>query len=255
MKALANLYGLFFMMCHVLIPGKAQQADSTIRFNDILIDDRFFDYGLEYYMIDSKSSFLENHFLYQPFINDKNIVNLEFGIVSSFQENGNFTTPSDISISYQRNFESKKYGNTGFQGMAVKMKFIIPTGRDEYLSGFDSWTIEPLIETQWLFTNPSWFMSFQVRYNYSFTALPGKQPRYSFVRLDYFFGYENKQMWLFLQPDYRYIPSMSSHTLYLTIDGAYKLSSKFGIRAKLKPRLSGDEFYESLMVIGVYAYL
>jgi hypothetical protein len=255
MKALAILCGLFFMMCQVLTSAQAQQEDSSTKFNDIFINARFIDYGLEYYVVDSKSSFLENHILFQPIINDKNIVNLEFGIVSSFQEEGNFTTPADLSISYQRNIESGKYGNTGFQGTAVKMELKIPTGRDEYLSGFDSWTIEPLLGTQWLFTNPSWFMSFQARYNYSFAALPGKEPRYSFLRLDYFFGYESNKMWLFLQPDYRYIPSMSSHTLYLTLDGAYKINSKFGVRAILKPRLYGDEFYESLMVIGVYAYL
>lgn len=175
------------MMCEVLTHTQAQKADTTTRYNDILINTRFIDYGLEYYVIDAKNSFLENHFIFQPIIDDKNIINLEMGIVTSFQENGNHTTPSDLSISYQHNFESKKYENTGFQSVALKVKFKIPTGRDEYLSGFDSWTIEPLLGNQWLFTNPSWFMSFQARYNYSFAALPGKQPRYSFVRLDYFF--------------------------------------------------------------------
>jgi hypothetical protein len=47
------------------------KANSTTRFNDILID--------------TKNSFVENHFLFQPIIDDINIVNIELGIRSKLK--------------------------------------------------------------------------------------------------------------------------------------------------------------------------
>ena len=188
------LGALLFVFFQITAFAQTEKADSTNRFNDILINARFIAYGLEYYIIDSKSSFIDNHVLFQPIIDDKNIFNIELGIITAFQEDGNHTTPGDLSLSYQRNFISRIYGSSGYQGFAAKMKLVIPTGRGEYLSGFDSWTIEPLVGTQWLFEDPNWFTSIQLRYSYSFASLPGKDPRFDFLRVEYFFGYESSTL-------------------------------------------------------------
>jgi hypothetical protein len=233
----------------------AQEQDSVVNFTDVQNSVGFIDYAAEYYIVDSQNSFLENHFLVQPFISNKHILNVEGGIVSSFKDSQSTTTIGDVSFSYQRNFQSVNYGETGYQGFALKAKLIFPTGQAEYFSGFDSWTIEPLFGTQWLFNIPDWFTSIQVRYNYSFASLPDKSKRPGFLRLEYFFGYESEHMWLFIQPDYRYIPESSKSTLFLTLDGAYKINNGFGVRAKISPRVMGTDFFEVLSVLGVYMNL
>ena len=240
---------------NITVIAQTEKADSTNRFNDILINTRFIDYGLEYYIIDSKSSFIENHVLFQPIIDDKNIFNIELGIVTAFQEDGNHTTPGDLSLSYQRNFTYRNYESSGYQGFATKMKLVIPTGRDEYLSGFDSWTIEPLVGTQWLFENQNWFTSIQIRYSYSFATLPGKEPRFDFLRVEYFFGYESSTSWLFLAPDYRYVPSVAGNNLFLGLDFGYKIRKSYGFKALLKPRLVGKQYFAFYSLAGFYLYL
>ena len=121
-----NVYlsGLFLVLFQITALAQSEKADSTDRFNDILINTRFIDYGLEYYIIDSKSSFIDNHVLFQPVIDDNNIFNIELGIITSFQRDGNHTTPGDLSLSYQRNFAFKKYESSGYQGFAAKMKLV-----------------------------------------------------------------------------------------------------------------------------------
>lgn len=252
-----NVYlsGLFLILFQITALAQTEKSDSTNRFNDILINTQFIDYGLEYYIIDSKSSFIENHVLFQPIIDDKNIFNIELGIITAFQEDGNHTTPGDLSLSYQRNFTSRKYGSSGYQGFAAKMKLVIPTGRGEYLSGFDSWTIEPLVGTQWLFEDPNWSTSIQVRYSYSFATLPGKEPRFDFLRVEYFFGYESSTFWLFLTPDYRYVPSVSGNNLFFGLDFGYKIRKSFGLKAFVKPRIVGKQFFAFYSMAGFYLYL
>ena len=229
--------------------------DTIIRVNDVLFNYGFVDYGGEYYVVDSKNSFLEHHLYYQPYVNDKNIFIIEFGVVQSFLDIGNYVSPSDLSLTYQRNFKSKSYGSTGFQGIASSLKFTIPTGRDEYLSGLNSWTIEPLIGSQWLFSNVNWFTSFQLRYSHSFASLPTYTPRFDILRVEYFYGFENNRGWLFLETDYRFTPDKADHNLFLAINGGYKLNNQLGFKVKIKPRIIGSEFYSSLFILGFYTYL
>ena len=149
-----------------------QEEDSIPRFTDVFIPTGIIDYDAEYYYIDSENQFLEHHFILQPIISDVNIVNLEFGLTHSRTVEGNFTTPADMIISYQRNIKSARYKETGFQGLGARIRFFIPTGRGEYLSGLDSWTLEPGLITGLLLNDPRWFVSAEMRYNYSFASLP-----------------------------------------------------------------------------------
>jgi len=253
MSKISNIILLFILVDSVIM--NAQDKDTLAKTSDILLYQSFGDYGAEFYKVDSRNSFLDNHILFQPYVNNLNIFNIEFGIVNSYQEEGNFTTPGDLSLSYQRNFISKKYKSTGFQGIAVRIKFTLPTGKLDYYSGHDTWALEPLIGTQWLLENPDWFTSAQVRYYYSLSALPGKSPRFNFIWLEYFFGYENQKVFFILSPDYRFIPNNSKHNLFLGIEIGYKVSSQIGIRSEFKPKVTGDEFYESLFLLGFYIYL
>jgi hypothetical protein len=139
--------------------------------------------------------------------------------------------------------------------VAGAVKFTIPTGRSEYYSGFDSWMLEPLLGTQWLFDVPEWFLSFQARYIFAFASLPGKEARTDYARLESFIGYENKKFYAFIQPDYRYEPSRDSHTFFINFEGSYKFTDKGGIRAQYKPRLVGESFFQLQILLGVYFYL
>lgn len=231
----------------------SQNIDSTEQVKDVLLSYGRIAYDAEYYDVNKDNSFLDHHFNYQPFVNDDNIVNIEFGVIHSFLETGDFLTPNDLTISYQRNFKTQNYKKNGYQGFGTKLKFTLPTGRAEYLSGFDSWTIEPLIGTQWLINKC--LIGSSIRYSYSFKALPGKQPRYSFIRLDGFLGYENSHLWCFIEPDYRYIPSLANSHLFINFDFGYKFNKICGVKFSWKPRIIGDQFYSSLFSLGGYMFL
>ena len=241
---------------HFLIPNlTAQHPDSIEKFNDVLQSFGFIQYDAEYYTIDSRNSLLEHHLIYQPFLNNVNIINIGFGLTHSFLEGNSHFLPADLDITYQRNFKANKYKQSGFQGVGTKLKLIIPTGKNEYYSGFDSWSIEPLVGTQWLLKNSNWLIASQIRYNYSFASLPAKKPRFSFLRIDFFIGYESNVFWVFFEPDYRFIPSRDRHNLFVSFDFGYKFLHKIGIHFTGKPRIIGTDFYESLYTLGLYYFL
>jgi len=136
--------------------------------------------------------------------------------------------------------------SAGWQGVVSKLTFTLPTGSDEFFSGFDSWTIEPDVLTGWLLGETKWFLNARARYNYSFAALPGKEPRFSYSRLDVGAGYENQSIWIEVAPDWRFIPSRSAHNLFLKTEFGLKISEILGMYFRYKPRISGDEFWETL---------
>ncbi len=234
------------LVCVLYQPSLAQ--NDSIKINDVLFSEGLIDLGAEYYVINSKNSFLENHLLIQPRINDRNILSAEVGLVRSWLESGVFTSFSDVSLSYQRNFQTAKYLHQGFQGIGAKLKFVIPTGNADYFSGFDSWSIEPLIGAMWLFKNIEWFTAINLRYNYSLSALPGKKIRDNFLSLEYALGYESDQLWFVLEPDYRFNTNNQNSDLFLAVEFAYKINNSIGARLKYKPRIIGQNFYESLLV-------
>ena len=115
--------------------------DSQNKINDVIQPYGWIDYNAEYYTIDSKNSFLEHHFIYQPYISKKRTIKIELGFVDTYLESGRYFTPTDIAISYQKTIEKKEKRKSGYQGLLLSLKIIIPTGRKEYFSGFDSWTL------------------------------------------------------------------------------------------------------------------
>lgn len=232
-----------------------KKPDENTKINDIFLYYGWIDYSFEHYKVDSKNSFIDHHMVYQPYLGKKHTFQIEMGLVHASIESGQYYSPGDLSISYQRIIASKNYNLKGYQGIGLIMKFTVPTGSDEYFSGFDSWTIEPQIGTQWRFTNPNWLTAISIRYNYSFAALPGSSPRFSYFRMEYFFGYENKNWWGFIEPDYRFIPTRNSHNLFIGFNAGYKISRKFAVHAKLKPRIIGSDFYESFYSFGGTWYM
>ena len=229
--------------------------DSENKINDVIQPYGWIDYAAEFYTIDSKNSFLEHHFVYQPYLSQKRTVRIEVGFADAYLESGRFFSPTDLAISYQRTIEKKEEHITGYQGIALILKFVIPTGRAEYYSGFDSWILEPQIGTQWKLKNPNWSFSATARYNYSFATLPGKEERFSFLRLEGFFGFENKKWWIFLQSDYRYITNRGDASFLFGGDAGYKVSSRLAIRISGKKRIYGDDFFDSLFTLGGVWYL
>lgn len=229
--------------------------DSKNKVSDVIQSFGWIDYNAEYYTIDSENSFLEHHFVYQPYISKTRTIKIEIGFADAYLENGRFFTPTDLAISYQKIIRRKVKKPSGYQGVLLSMKFIIPTGRDEYYSGFDSWTLEPKIATQWKLNNPNWAFSGIAKFNYSIGALPEKDRRFSFLRVENYFGYENKKWWGLLKSDYRYITDSSDSTFYIGVDTGYKVSSRLAIRIGGKKRIYGDNFYDSLFSLGGVWYL
>ena len=226
------------------------KPDSTLKINDIFLSFGSINYSAEYYTIDSKNSFLEHHLTYQPYVMENQNITLELGLADAYLETGHYFTPTDLNITYQRIFEPKDMRESGYQGVGFALKFTLPTGRDKYFSGFDSWTIEPSVGMQWFLTNVNWLFSTSARYNYSYAALPGSSPRFSYLRLEAHFGYENIKWWVFIEPDYRFIPTNKKSTVLIGINAGYKLSKSFSLGAVAKPRIMGSNFYESLYSVG-----
>ena len=230
-----------------------QAIDSTDKVNDVLLNIGSIGYDAEFYRVE-ESSFVEHHFVFQPYLLENGFFNIDVTLVNSFLPNGNFFVPGDLSLNYQQIFKTENYKSNGFQGWAARMKFTIPTGSNKYLSGFDSWTIEPLVGVQWLLGNTDWLIAIEARYNYSFAALPESDPRFSFVRLEPFVGFENENYFVFISSDYRYIPSKYSNNLFLYLNIGYKFSTRFGASLTAKPRVLGSDFFDYQLGFGSYFF-
>ena len=231
------------------------KPDSSSKINDILISYGWLDYGLGSYTIDSKTRLIEHHLIYQPYLRKNSIVQIEFGLFHSQLDSNTFFSPGDLNISYQRNFKPKRVNDIGYQGSMGKMRLFIPTGRGEYYSGFDSWSIEPQLGFQWKVFNPTWILATLIRYNYSLASLPEKTRRYSFLQTEISFGIETKKYWLFIEPDYRYIHENQESNLFINFSGGYKLDNQIALKLNIKPRIYGSNFYESFIEIGLFSYL
>ncbi len=255
MKHCIKYIFISLLMCLAYCTINAQEQDSIKKTTDALFYYGYLEYDAEYYTIDSKTSFLEHHISYQPFISDINILSIELGIVNSFQEEGNYTTPSDLRLNYRRNFFSPQYGKQGYQGTTAGVKFIMPTGRSEYLSGFDSWSLEPIFGSSWRFENPVWSQGIQAKYFFSIASLPMKNARFDFLRLEYYIGFENKKNGIYFEPDYRYIPSKGNHNFFLNTRYNINANSKLGFDISYKYRVLGDDFFEHLFDVGFYLFL
>ena len=236
------------------ILAQKTDSDSIPRFTDVFIPSGILDYDAEFYYIDSDNYFLEHHFILQPVISDRDLINLEFGLVHSKTPDGNFTVPADLSVSYQRNIKSSRYNESGFQGIGPRLKFIIPTGRGEYLSGLDSWTLEPALVTGFLLKDPRWFSTAEIRYNYSFASLPNTNKNPDFLRAEGFYGYEDSNWWFRLRVDYRLRTRLSEHNLFIGSDFSIKLNEDIGLKGQWKSRVAGSDFWKHFVSVGGYYF-
>ena len=84
------------------------KEDSENKINDVIQPYGWIEYDAEYYTIDSKNSFLEHHFIYQPYISEKRTIKIEIGFVDAYLEKGRYFTPTDLAISYQRTIKKKR---------------------------------------------------------------------------------------------------------------------------------------------------
>lgn len=66
---------LIIQACFIAI--RCYSQNESVKINDVLFSHGLEDLGAEYYVVDSKNSFLENHLLFQPRINDNNILSIE----------------------------------------------------------------------------------------------------------------------------------------------------------------------------------
>ena len=260
---MVNLKYLQILLCTIIIScclfsdrilAQEKSADSIPRFTDVFIPVGILDYDAEFYYIDSDNYFLEHHFTLQPIISERDLINLEFGLAHSKTPNGNFTVPADMSISYQRNIKSSRYNESGFQGVGPRLKFIIPTGRGEYLSGFDSWSLEPALVTGFLLKDPRWFTTAEIRYNYSFASLPNTNKNPDFLRTEGYFGYEDKDWWFRLRVDYRLRTQRSEHNLFLGTDFSLKINEDIGLKGQWKSRVTGSNFWKHFASVGGYYF-
>ncbi|WP_136480909.1 transporter [Cognatitamlana onchidii] len=230
--------------------GIVEKKSEKDKINDILLPYGWIDYNAEYYTVDAKNSYLDHHFIYQPYLSKDQVFQIELGLVNTFTDAQQYFSPSDLDITYQRNITPKNKKDVGYVGMIAIAKLTIPTGREEYFSGSDNWAFEPQVGAQWSVFNPDWLISGILRYRYHFATLPEKSLANNYVRVESFFGFENDKFWIFGSPDYRYTPKTSKSNLFFSALVGYKFSRQFIIKGSYKPRLEGNDFYRSMLSFG-----
>ncbi len=212
------------------------------------------DVDVELYRVDASRHFVQYQMTYQPLINEKHVVNVEFGVVQASLPQGKYVSPADTKLAYKYNFRYDRAPEGGYQGSFTGIQLTLPTGRNAYLSGFDNWTLEPTIGSHWEFSKHQLNAGYRVRYNHSFATLPQAPLRFSYLRVEAYLGYENDHIWFVLKPGYRYIPSQKEHNLFAHVSTGYKLNENFGIKLSYKPRVIGTSFFASQASTGVYLY-
>lgn len=254
-KLLKYLSLLFFQFLWVNFT--IGQIDTINRRNDIQQYHSFIDYSLEFYWNQNTTLGFEHNLNYQPFINDKNIVNVEALFMHHVTDSSNYFTPGDFSISYQRNIITKKmiFKQDGFQGAIGRLKMVIPTGKSQFESGGDSWAAEPLMGVQWFFAKRKFLVAFVGRYRWNYASNPHAQLANDFFRLETVIGYENNKMYAYLESDYRYFPRVGGHVVFLKLDLGYRVNQRIGLYLRFKPRVYGEMLYRLNSSFGLYIYL
>lgn len=231
-----------------------ESGDSVQRNINALMYLGVIDMQFSYYQLDGESSYFENHYTYQPLLNKQHILNFEIGVVKSFQQEGRFITPSDFKLAYQYNLHKNTTSTIGFMGSFTGARFILPTGNSNYLSGDNSWIIEPTFGSQWRAGNKLLLYGYRIRYNYSFAALPERQISKSYARFETYLAYENEKIWFMIMPDYRYTPETKEHNAFIKFDLGYSFHKDFGIIAEYNPRVIGNSFYKYNITLGAYLF-
>lgn len=161
-------------------------------------------------------------------------------------------TLGDFNFAYSKNFYSKSYLSSGFQGITPAVKVIIPTGNPDYSGLFGYWIAEPSLYYSWLLKNEKLFFSNRWR-----AFLPGIQAKDAskppvLIRFEPRFGYENKHFWTSITLDNRYILNQGEYVLFFRLDGGYKLNKKSGLSFFYTERIYNNVLFKRYTGLSFY---
>jgi len=161
-------------------------------------------------------------------------------------------TLGDFSVTYAKNFYSKKHLSSGFQGITPSLKVIMPTGNPDFAGLFGYWIAEPSLYYSWLLKNEKLF--FSNRWRAFLPAIEAKDAAEPplFIRFEPRFGYENKKFWASVTLDNRYIINQEEFVLFYRLDGTYKLNESSGLTLFYTERIYNSVLFQHYTGLSFY---
>ena len=243
------------MVLILLVSGNYMNAQSTNDSTDkpfisTLVDFSYVNFDLDFFKF-SSDEYIISHLGNGTLKLDKNdYLSMEYTISHVWMNNSSYITPGDFSFFYKHNFYSKKYLNSGFQGVATKFKFVLPTGKSELLSGLDNWVFEPSLYYGWLLKNKRFFVTNHLRYHFSIGHLPNTTRSKPYIRYEASFGYESNKFWVAATVDNRMY--MDSYIILLKSKIGYKLHKKASLYTAYTAQVYGKQIYEYYFNMGYF---
>lgn len=158
----------------------------------------------------------------------------------------------DFSISYTKNFYSRHFLDSGFQGVSPSLKVILPTGNADYTGLFGYWIVEPSLYYSWLLKNEKFFVSNRWRMFLPLIDVRDAGEPPEFLRFEPRFGYEDNRLWTSLTLDARVIFNQDEVVLFYRLDGGLKINDSSGLSAFYTERVVSSALFKVYAGIGYY---
>jgi len=217
-----------------------------------LIDFSHIEFNLEYYQFNTNQYLLAQTGNGTLKVNENNYLNIEYNISNAWLNNSNYIVPGDFSLSYIHNIYAKNYQKTGFQGVSIKLKMVLPTGKSEYLSGGDNWIFQPQIYFGWKLKNDKMYFANRFRTSFSIAHLPNIPTLSPYVRYEAILGYENNTFWLASTIDNRFRMDNQKYNLFLKLEMGVKFNRSNGIFSSITYRMVGELYFRHYLNLGYY---
>ena len=244
------LFSLLFFTNTVNAQNYEQNDVESVR--STLVNFSYTEFNLDFYKFNNTQYLLSQTGNGTLKLNENNFLNLEYNISNAWLNNSNYVVPGDFSFSYTYNYYGKNYLNKGFQGIATKMKIIIPTGKSEYLSGLGNWIVEPSIYFGWRLKNDKIYFAYKLRANFSIATLPNTLKSTPYARYESIIGYENDKFWVASTGDSRLTFDDGEYNLLLKLESGLKLNKSNGVFTSFTYSVIGVLFYEYYLNFGYY---
>lgn len=186
---------------------------------------------------------------------DRDYVNIELIGASYRRDSQQHSTAGDFNISYTRNYYSKNFLDSGFQGVSPTLKIILPTGNADYAGLFGYWIVEPSVYYSWLLKNEKFFISHRWRAFLPLIDVKNVADPPQLIRFEPRFGYENNKFWISITLDNRIILNQGEYVLFYRLDGGIKLTKNSGFTIFFTQRIFNDVLFEKYAGIGYYHIL
>lgn len=183
---------------------------------------------------------------------DRDYLNIEL-IGAYYQKDDAYLwTPGDFNVAYSRNYYSKNFSNSGWQGASTSLKLTIPTGNAELAGLFGHWILEPSVQYGWLLSDERFFIKNRWRVVVPIANAGNYNEPPGFVRFEPQFGYEDKNMWISATFDNRLVYNMDAFVMFVRVDTGFKINDRMGINAFYTKRIKSDVLFNTYTGVGLY---